>query len=131
MSEFYLPYLQRMLPLTQFRYLSQYIITGDKFYDQDTTLFLHAVMQVSDQDTPDAISIVDTVPDISKLVPLDPSGGYVLQASIEIADGNSPDLKDNATQQLLAMKETLRSSVRLEPGDRLALDTRVPARKAR
>lgn len=117
-----------------YEYTSQYVITGDKFYDQATTLFLHRVMQISDHASPDAgitFSTVNTIPDISKLHPLDSSGGYILQASIEIADGNSPDLKDKATQQLLALKETLRSIVHLEPGDRLALDTRVPVRRVR
>lgn len=91
-------------------------------------------MQVPDQGTQDhkpTFSSVNTHPDISKFPPLDASGSYVLQASIEIVDGNSPDLKDKATQQLLAMKETLRPSVNLVPGDRLALDTRVPMRRPR
>lgn len=91
-------------------------------------------MQASDQSTQNTTpttSTINTIPDISKLTPLDPSEGYVLQASIEIADGNSPDLKDKATQQLLAIKDALRSSVDLTPGDRLALDTRVPVRRVR
>lgn len=92
-------------------------------------------MQISSdqgtQETTPNLSTINTVPDVSKLSPLDSSGGYVLQASIEIADGNSTDLKDKATQQLLAIKETLRSSVDLAPGDRLALDTRVPVKRVR
>jgi len=90
-------------------------------------------LQISDQGTQEpkiVFSTVNTVPDIAKFVPVDPSGGYILQASVEIADGNNPDLKDKATQQLLAMKETLRPSVNLAPGDRLALDTRVPVKRA-
>jgi mediator of RNA polymerase II transcription subunit 18, fungi type len=74
---------------------------------------------------------INTVPDNSKLTPLDPSGGFILQASIEIADSNSTELKEKASQQILAMKETLRASVNLLPGDRLALDTRVPVRRVR
>jgi mediator of RNA polymerase II transcription subunit 18, fungi type len=81
--------------------------------------------------TKPTFSTLNTVPDDPNPTPLDPSGSYVLQASIEIADGNSPELKDKATQQLLAMKETLRSSISLAPGDRLALDTRVPVRRVR
>ena len=75
--------------------------------------------------------IIDTVPEISKLTALDTSGGFILQASIEIADNNSTELKEKASQQLHAMKETLRASVNLVPGDRLALDTRVPVRRVR
>jgi Med18 protein len=91
-------------------------------------------MQVSEHQQPNTkptFSTLNTVLDDSNLTPLDPSGSYVLQASIEIVDGNSPELKDQATQQLLAIKETLRSSISLEPGDRLALDTRVPVRRVR
>jgi mediator of RNA polymerase II transcription subunit 18, fungi type len=120
--------------LTQSRYLSQYVITGDKFYDQDTTLLLYKVMQAPNQGTQDtkaSFSAVNTIPTLSTLTPLDSSGTYILQASIEIADGNNPDLKDKATQQLLAMKDSLRSSIDLVPGDRLALDTRVPVRRTR
>lgn len=83
------------------------------------------------QDQNALFSTLNTVPDTSKLTPLDTSGGYILQASLEITDGNSPDLKDKATQQILAMKETLRSSIDLVPGDRLALDTRVPRTRTR
>ena len=92
-------------------------------------------MQISSdqgtQDTTTTLSTINTIPEISKLTPLDPSCGYVLQASIEIADGNSPDLKEKAIQQLLAIKETLRFRVDLAPGDRLALDTRVPVKRVR
>jgi len=127
-------YLQECPLLTPSRYLSQHVITGDKFYDQDTTLFLHKIMQTSNpgtQNTKATFSSVDTIPTLSTLIPLDPGGAYILQASIEIADGNSADLKDKATQQLLAMKDSLRYSVDLVPGDRLALDTRVPVRRVR
>lgn len=87
------------------------------------------VPQQGPQNSQPTLSVLNTIPDISKLTPLDPNGGYILQASIEIVDGNNPELKDKATQQLLAMKETLRSSIHLAPGDRLALDTRVPVRR--
>jgi mediator of RNA polymerase II transcription subunit 18, fungi type len=91
-------------------------------------------MQTSNQGTQNTkltFSSLNTIPTLSTLTPLDPSGAYILQASIEIADGNNPDLKDKATQQLLAMKDSLRSSIDLVPGDRLALDTRVPVRRVR
>lgn len=117
-----------------FRYVSQYVLKGDRFYDQDTILFVHCVFQVSDPASPDAeitFAAINTVPDISDLTPLDPSGAFILQASIEIADGNSTELKDRASQQLLAMKEILRFSVDLAPGDRLALDARIPMKRGR
>lgn len=50
----------------------------------------------------------------------------MLQATIDIVDGNVQELKDRAVRQLLALKETLKQAVTLAPADRLALDTRIP-----
>ena len=58
--------------------------------------------------------------------PLDGSGGYLLEASIQAIDGNNQELKDRATAQLLNLKETLKQAVTLTPGDRLSLDTKLP-----
>ena len=71
------------------------------------------------------------MPRVSALQPLDANNGFVLQASIEAMDGSNPEMKEKAVQQLTAMKEMLRQAVTLSPGDRLALDTRVPMRNIR
>jgi hypothetical protein len=78
-----------------------------------------------------AVAINTPIPPISDLQPLDSSRGYVLQASIEAVDGNNPEVKKKAEQQLIAVKETLKQAVTLTPGDRLALDTRVLIRDNR
>lgn len=114
--------------MTQFgyEYTSRYVVEGHKFYEHDTTLFLHRVMRVPDAGSLDDAmncSFLDT-PDA--LHPLDGHGGYVLQASIDALDGNNQEVKDRATSQLLAIKETLKTAVNLTPGDRLALDTKIP-----
>jgi Med18 protein len=67
-----------------------------------------------------------TLPPTEKLTPLDSSESYMLQASVEVVDGNNPELKDRALRALMTIKETLKQSVVLVPGDRLALDTRLP-----
>lgn len=59
------------------------------------------------------------------MVPLDSSGGYILQASITVQESGNPDLMKAASQRLLGLKEHLKSAVKLEPADRLSLDTRV------
>lgn len=66
------------------------------------------------------------LPSIKDLDLLDGSGAYVLQAALEIADGTSAELKDRGARQLTAIRDLLRPVVRLEPADRLALDTRIP-----
>ena len=115
--------------LTLTRYVSQYVVEGYKFYDQDLTLFLHRPCLDKSQTGKPGDDLDSKTPDLSGLEPFDISGGYVLQASIEAIDGNNPEIREKATQQLMAMKETLKQAVTLVPGDRLALDTRVPARR--
>ena len=66
------------------------------------------------------------VPPVEELKLVDSSGGYTIEVIIDVVDGNNLELKDSATRQLMGMKETLKQSVTLSAGDRLALDTRVP-----
>ena len=99
---------------------------GNKFYDHDTILFVHRVLQLPQTKADECPSDMTTLPPIEKLTPLDSSEGYMLQASVEVVDGNNPELKDRALRTLMTIKETLKQSVVLVPGDRLALDTRLP-----
>lgn len=114
-----------------FRYVSQYVLEGHKFYDQDMTLFVHQVLRMPQLPDEQAGATTTPVPPISELQPFDPNKGFVLQASIEAIEGNNPEVKEKAVQQLMAMKETLKQAVTLAPGDRLALDTIVPLRNKR
>ena len=109
-------------------YIDRYLVKGDRFYDQDTTLFLHRlykVPSVKEADAPNS-SFLDE-PDAVGL--FDSSGSYILQASVDVVDGSVAELKDRASGQLLVMRDTLRQAVNLTPGDRLALDTRAPNRR--
>jgi mediator of RNA polymerase II transcription subunit 18 len=117
--------------LTASSYVSQYVLEGHKFYDQDMTLFVHQVLKMPQAPDEQAIATNTPIPPISELQPLDGSKAFVLQASIEAVDGNNPEVKEKAVQQLMVMKETLKQAVTLAPGDRLALDTRVPMRNNR
>jgi Med18 protein len=112
-------------------YVSQYILEGHKFYDQDTTLFVHQALKMPQATDEQTIATNTPLPPPSDLQPLDTNKGFVLQASVEAIEGNNPEVKEKAVQQLLAMKETLKQAVTLAPGDRLALDTRVPIRNIR
>lgn len=101
------------------------MIIGNRFYDQEVSLFLHRVMTIPEADNPEAAVELGFLDKSDVMIPLDGSGGYLLQASIEGLEGNNQEVQDRATGQLLAMKETLKQAVDLTPGDRLALDTRV------
>lgn len=57
--------------------------------------------------------------------PLDPLGGYILQASLVVQDVNKPELMTRGINELMALKEILKGVVDINVGDRLSLDTRV------
>jgi hypothetical protein len=103
------------------------LIDGSQFYDRDSTLFLHRVLRIPDAETAEVAIDCGFLDKPDTMQPLDSKGGHLLQVSILAGEGNNQDLKERATTQLLAMKETLRLAVNLTPGDRLALDSRIPA----
>lgn len=107
-------------------YSSRYMVAGDKFFDRDTIIFLHRVMRISDAESDQDATEHSFLDEPDSIQPLDSSGGYLLHASIQALEGNNQEVKDRATGQLLALKETLKQAVTLTPGDRLALDTRLP-----
>ena len=103
------------------------MVVGVKYFDRDTTIFLHRVMRIPDAKSANEAFEHSFLERPDSIEPLDGSGGYLLQASIQAVEGNSQEVKDRATGQLLALKETLKQTVSLTPGNRLALDTRLPA----
>lgn len=57
--------------------------------------------------------------------PLDPLGGYILQASLMVQDVNKPELMTRGINELMTLKDMLKGVVDINVGDRLSLDTRV------
>lgn len=105
-------------------YISEYVVEGNMFILDDTVLFLHRILNYSPGWLKDPSRPTDSLPPMEQLVPLDPSGTYILQASVTVQDVN-PDMLKAAAHRLLRMKDRLKSVAKLEPADRLALDTRV------
>ena len=105
-------------------YISEYVVEGNMFILDDAVLFLHRVLNYSPGFLKDPSKPTDSLPPLEQLVPLDPSGIYILQASITVQDVN-PDMLKAAAHRLTRVKDHLKSVAKLEPGDRLALDTRV------
>ena len=56
---------------------------------------------------------------------LDPSGSYILQASLRVQDGSKPELMSRGFAELVEFQKMLKGVVELSPGDRLAMDPRV------
>ncbi|KAI5286052.1 Mediator of RNA polymerase II transcription subunit 18 [Ascosphaera acerosa] len=65
------------------------------------------------------------LPPLADMQPVDPSGAWLLQASLTIADGAKPDLIRTGGERLVALRNRLRGLAVLDTVDRLALDTRV------
>lgn len=114
-----------------FEFVSWYFVKGHRVYDRETTIFTHQVFRPSEKATlqPRVASDVDqlglSLEDPGTLHAVDPSGAYLVQASVDVIDGNVQVLKDQAIQQLAAIAHVLRGTVDLRVADRLALDTRI------
>jgi hypothetical protein len=109
-----------------YRYVSRYVVIGHKFYDQDITLFLQRIMRASNSEVGKNTTDIETFPQAGDLESLAKSDECLLSATIESTDGSNSELRERAVRQLLMMKETMKGAVNLVPGDRLALDTKVP-----
>lgn len=103
-------------------YKTSYYLTGHRFTHLNTLLLLIKAVMPPSQESPEHIS--DTG-DLVTGQQVDPSGSYLIQASIRVQDGSKVELMNRATAELMNLKETLKGVVDLEMGDRLAMDTRV------
>ncbi|EGD93828.1 hypothetical protein TESG_01360 [Trichophyton tonsurans CBS 112818] len=110
-------------------YCSEYVVEGNILVLDEAVLFLHRILVIPPEIHKPSHTgkPLSRLPPYDQLKPLDSNGGYVLQACFTIQDSNSPDLLRSTSQRMLALKEQLRPAIRLEPGDRLALDPRVKA----
>ena len=102
------------------RHVSTYTISGHRFTHHSIFLILYRIFLPASMDENDSAS---DGPPQARL--LDPSGTYILQASVRVQDGSKVETMTKGVNELLSLKETLKGVVELEIGDRLALDTRV------
>ena len=107
------------------RFVTEYIVEGDVFIYNDIVLFLHRILVYPQQQRQEYDSPRRQLPPFEQMTPLEKSGSYILQASMRVQDGNNQEAMKVASQQLLALRGQLRSAVRLEPADRLSLDSRA------
>ena len=102
------------------RHVSTYTISGHRFTHHSTSLFLYRIGLPATASENEPISS-----GLPQGQLLDPSGTYILQASLRVQDGSKVETMTKGVNELLGLKETLKGVVDLEIGDRLALDTRV------
>lgn len=114
-----------------FRYVNRYIVEGQVFYAQDTSLLLYRVRQLPKApNASDALNSPEAVTP-ENLPLLDPSGAYILQAKVDVLDGNSQEQRERGLRQLFTLRDTLKPEVDLIAPDRLALDTRIQVPRRR
>ncbi|SLM40398.1 Mediator complex, subunit Med18, metazoa/fungi [Lasallia pustulata] len=106
-----------------YQYTTEYILSGSQFIHGNLILLLHHHLRVPTSAS--SVSPRGHVPAISALQPLDPSGTYLLQASIRVQDGNKPESMSIGINELKAFKDLMKGVLEMEVGDRLALDTRA------
>lgn len=103
-----------------YSHVSTYTISGHRFTHHSASLLLYRVTLPAD-----ALKTDSTSGGLPQARLLDPSGTYILQASVRVQDGSKVETMTKGVNELLSLKETLKGVVELEIGDRLALDTRV------
>ena len=104
--------------------VSSYVVDGSRFTQANTSLLLYRVLVRSsesdelDGSRPEPLSK-------AKTCLMDPSGNYILQATVRVQDGSKIETMTKGANELMALKETLKGVIDLEMAERLSLDTRV------
>ena len=106
------------------RFVTEYLVEGDVFIHNDIVIFLHRILHYPAGER-EPREPRRTLPGLKEMAPLEKTGSYVLQASITVQDGSNQETMKMSSQHLLGLREQLKSAVRLEPADRLSLDTRA------
>lgn len=99
------------------------MVEGDRFVLNNIVIFLHRILQWQTPIAPPSINTPVSFGS-TNLKPLDPSGGYVLEAKIRVSQSD-PALIKIGEDQLLSLKTRLNGVVEMKVPERLALDTRV------
>ncbi|KAL4868791.1 hypothetical protein BDV12DRAFT_169038 [Aspergillus spectabilis] len=107
-----------------YSFVNEHVVEGDSFIHNDIVIFLHRVLQYPAHGQ-EPHEPRRELPSFREMSPLERTGSYILQAAITVQDGSNQELMRTASQHLFGLREQLKSAVRLEQADRLALDTRA------
>jgi len=108
--------------LTVGRQIQQLLIEGHRFILGNVILFLHRYRRFP---ATTAAQLDDELPPWDKMQLLDPSGAYLLQATVRLSDGANADIVNLGLGELEGVQNTLKGVVDLAVPERLSLDTRV------
>jgi mediator of RNA polymerase II transcription subunit 18 len=100
------------------------MVEGHRFVLNNTVIFLHRILHWQKPIDPPSINTPVSIGSSDNLKPLDPSGGYIVEAKIRLSDSN-PALIKTGEDQLMGLRNRLNGVVEMKVPERLALDTRV------
>lgn len=99
------------------------MLEGHRFVLDNTIVLLYRILLYPDSQT--GTNIRTTLPPFKSLKLLDPSGAYIMEVKLRVADGSNASLVSTGQQELERFQNTMQGVVELKVPDRLALDTRV------
>jgi mediator of RNA polymerase II transcription subunit 18 len=104
--------------------VTEYYVEGYRFVHGNVIIFLHRILH-----EPGARSIQKapkvTLPTWSALQLLDPSGAYILNATVQIEDFNNAAVLEAGVNELKRFQTQMKGCVNLFLPDRLSQDPRV------
>lgn len=104
-------------------FVKEYVVEGHQYIHENVILFLHRV--IVDPEINHLTAPHHTLSQFATFDPLDPSGAYILQASVRLTDNPGPDIIARGQAELLKFQNDIKGVVDLKLVDRLALDARV------
>lgn len=116
--------LQKYADPNKFSRVADYYIEGQRLTcrDIDISLYRHILAGTADNGTTaderDGLKLDDM-----KL--LDPSGAFIVEATVRIDDRTKPALVLTATEELTWFRSEMKGSIEMRAPERLSLDTRV------
>lgn len=107
--------------------ISSNLLRGHRFTHNNISLLLFQPLTLPPPNlsNPSQASDLSAKYTLASAQPLDPSGSYILQASLRVQDGQKVDRMQQGTTELMNLREMLRGAVDLEVAERLSMDTRV------
>lgn len=131
--------LSRLSNPQLYRFRTQYLARGNRFVHENLVIRVYQLLVLSqlndssngagdggnDQQQPIWEGPPPAPFDETRWRLLDPSGSWIVEVAIRVADGSNAELTGHAAKELLAFKTEMAGAIDLFMPDRLALDTRV------
>lgn len=101
----------------------EYVTMGVRFVHRNVVIRTWRLFTANLDATEDPI---DSSPSqLGRLVPIDPSGAYTIEACVRMEDSSNSTLREQAIKELQAFEESMKGAIDFRVPDRMALDPRV------